>query len=45
MPTNRIATISRVVATGRRINRRDGFMACTYGTLDRPVGNGWAWSF
>src|SRR5882724_10687489 len=25
-PTTRIATISRVVATGRSMNRRDGFM-------------------
>ena len=27
MPASRIATISSVVATGRRMNRRDGFMA------------------
>ena len=27
MPTSMIATISRDVATGRRMNRRDGFIA------------------
>src|SRR5262245_61223334 len=37
MPTSRIAAIKSVVATGRRMKRRDGFMsaAAGYGSLGR----------
>mgnify|MGYP003694607159 CR=1 FL=1 len=40
MPASRIATISSVVATGRRMNRRDGFTGGIRGGPGETAGGG-----